>query len=98
VADGSLLVADTAVLSGRMRVDLGPVKAHSCLAASAAVRGLKPYVRTLVLPTQNLPAGAFVTQIFNTGVPNRVLFRVCNASAKSVDPPLGGWAYVVWRQ
>jgi hypothetical protein len=74
------------------------VKAHSCVAASAAVRGLKPYDRTLVLPTQNLPAGAFVTQVFNTGVPNRVLFRVCNATAKPLDPPLGGWAYVVWRQ
>jgi hypothetical protein len=98
VADGSLLLADTAVLSGQARVDLGRVKAHSCLAASAVVRGLKPYDRTLVLPTQNLPAGAFVTQVFNTGVPNRVLFRVCNATAKSLDPPLGGWAYVVWRQ
>jgi hypothetical protein len=98
VADGSLLLADTAVLSGQTRVDLGPVKARSCLAASAAVRGVKPYDRTLVLPTQNLPAGAFVTQIFNTGVPNRVLFRVCNATAKPLDPPLGGWAYVVWRQ
>jgi hypothetical protein len=61
------------------------------------VPGLKPYDRTLVLPTQNLPAGAFVTQIFNTGVRNRVLFRVCNATAKPLDPPLGGWAYVVWR-
>jgi hypothetical protein len=98
VADGSLLLADTAVLSGQTRVDVGPVKAHSCVAARAAVRGLKPYDRTLVLPTQNLPAGAFVTQIFNTGVPNRVLFRVCNVTAKPLDPPLGGWAYVVWRQ
>jgi hypothetical protein len=98
VADGSLLLADTAVLSGQTRVDLGRVKPHSCLAASAAVRGIRPYDRTLVLPTQNLPTGAFVTQIFNTGVPNRVLFRVCNATAKPLDPPLGGWAYVVWRQ
>lgn len=97
VADGSLLLADTAVLSGQTRVDVGRVKAHSCLAASAGVRGLKPYDRTLVLPTQNLPPGAFVTQVFNTGVPNRVLFRVCNATAKPLDPPLGGWAYVVWR-
>ena len=98
VADGSLLLTDTAVLSGQARVDIGPVKAHSCVAASAAVLGLKPYDRTLVLPTQNLPSGAFVTQVFNTGVPNRVLFRVCNATAKPLDPPLGGWAYVVWRQ
>jgi hypothetical protein len=98
VADGSLLLADTAVLSGQTRVDVGTVKAHSCVTARAAVRGLEPYDRTLVLPTQNLPAGAFVTQIFNTGVANRVLFRVCNATAKPLDPPLGGWAYVVWRQ
>jgi hypothetical protein len=98
VADGSLLLTDTAVLSGQTRVDIGRVKAHSCVAASAAVRGLKPYDRTLVLPTQNLPLGAFVTQLFNTGVQNRVLFRVCNATAKPLDPPLGGWAYVVWRQ
>ena len=54
--------------------------------------------RTLVLPTKNLPVGAFVTQIFNTGAPNRVLFHVCNATAKPLDPPLAVWAYVVWRQ
>ena len=98
VADGSLLLVDTAVLSGQTRIDVARVKPQSCVAASAAVRGLKPYDRTLVLPTQNLPLGAFVTQVFNTGVPNRVLFRVCNATAKPLDPPLGGWAYVVWRQ
>ena len=97
VADASLSLADTAVLSGQVKVDVGVVRAHSCLAAGAAVQGLKPYDRTLVLPTQNLPAGAFVTQIFNTGVRNRVLFRVCNATAKALDPPLGGWGYVVWR-
>jgi hypothetical protein len=39
--------------------------------------GPKPYDRTRVLPTQNLPAGAFVTQIFNTGEPeSRALPRV----------------------
>ena len=64
---------------------------------SADGSGVKPYDRTLVLPTQNLPIGAFVTQVFNTTVPNRVLFRVCNATTKPLDPPLGGWAYVVWR-
>jgi hypothetical protein len=98
VEDGSLRLADTAVLSGQVRVDLPSVKAHSCVASSAAVPGLKPFDRTLVLPTQNLPTGAFVTQVFNTGVPNRVLFRVCNATTTALDPPLGGWAYVVWRQ
>jgi hypothetical protein len=98
VADGSLRLADTAVLSGQVRVDLPSLKAHSCVSSSAALPGLKPYDRTLVLPTQNLPVGAFVTQIFNTGAPNRVLFRVCNSTTKALDPPLGGWAYVVWRQ
>jgi hypothetical protein len=97
IADGSLLLADTAVLSGQTRVDVGTVKAHACVAASATVPGVRPYDRTLVLPTQNLPAGAFVTPIFNTSLRNRVLFRVCNATAKPLDPPLGGWAYVVWR-
>ena len=58
---------------------------------------VKPYDRTLVLPTQNLPAGAFVTQVFNTNQRNRILFRICNATAKPLDPPLGAWAYVVWR-
>jgi hypothetical protein len=98
IADGSLRLADTAVLSGQVRVDLPALKAHSCISSSAAVQGLKPFDRTLVLPTQNLPVGAFVTQVFNTGVSNRVLFRVCNATTKPLDPPLGGWAYVVWRQ
>jgi hypothetical protein len=98
VEDGSLRLADTAVVSGQTRVDVPSVRAQSCVAASAAVPGVKPYDRTLVLPTQNLPAGIFVTQIFNTGAPNRVLFRVCNATAKPLDPPLGAWAYVVWRQ
>jgi hypothetical protein len=98
VADGSLLLTDTALLSGQVRVDAPSIAPHSCKALSAAVPGVKPYDRTLVLPTQNLPGAAFVTQVFNTGVPNRVLFRVCNAGAKALDPPLGGWAYVVWRQ
>jgi hypothetical protein len=58
---------------------------------------VKPHDRTLVLPTQNLPAGPFVTQVFNTNAPNRVLFRVCNATAKALDPPLGARAFLVWR-
>jgi hypothetical protein len=98
IEDGSLRLADTAVLSGQVRIDLPTIRGHSCVSSSAAVQGLKPYDRTLVLPTQNLPLGAFVTQVFNTGAPNRVLFRVCNATREPLDPPLGGWAYVVWRQ
>ena len=97
IADGSLRLADTATLSGQARVDLPPLGPHSCVASSAAAPGAKPYDRTLVLPTQNLPPGAFVTQVFNTGTPNRVLFRVCNATAKTIDPPLGAWAYLAWR-
>jgi hypothetical protein len=58
---------------------------------------VKPYDRTLVLPTQNLPPGLFVTQVLNTNLAGRVLFRLCNATAKALDAPLGAWAYVVWR-
>jgi hypothetical protein len=97
VKDGALLLADTAVLNGQVRVDAPSIAPRSCIAHSAAVPKVKPYDRTLVLPTQNLPAGAFVTQVFNTNQRNRILFRICNATAKAIDPPLGGWAYVVWR-
>jgi hypothetical protein len=97
VKDGTLRLADTAVLNGQVRVDAPSVPADSCIAQSAAVPKVKPYDRTLVLPTQNLPAGAFVTQVFNTNLRNRILFRICNATAKPLDPPLGAWAYVVWR-
>jgi hypothetical protein len=51
VEDGSLRLADTAVVSGQTRVDVPSVRAQSCVAASAAVPGVKPYDRTLVLPT-----------------------------------------------
>jgi hypothetical protein len=61
------------------------------------VQGVKPYDRTLVLPTQNLSPGLFVTQVFNTTSSGRILFRLCNATAKELDAPLGAWAYVVWR-
>ncbi|CAN5234069.1 hypothetical protein BH09ACT13_BH09ACT13_00300 [soil metagenome] len=98
VSDGSLRLADTAVLSGQVRVNSPLVAAHACVSLSGAVTGVKPYDRTLVLPTHNLSAGLFVTQIFNTNAAGRILFRVCNATAKALDPPLGGWAYVVWRQ
>jgi hypothetical protein len=97
VEDGSLLLADTAVSSAQVRVDAPSVPAHACLSQRAAVVGVRPYDRALVLPTQNLPAGLFVTQLFNTNTPNRVLFRVCNATTKALDPPLGAWAFVVWR-
>lgn len=97
VEDGSLLLADTAASSGQVRIDAPPVPAHACVSLKAAVVGVKPYDRTLVLPTQNLPAGLFVTQLFNTNTPNRALFRVCNVTPKALDPPLGAWAYVVWR-
>ena len=97
VKDGSLLLADTAVLGGQVRVNPPSVAAHACLSLSAPVRGVKPYDRTLVLPTQNLSSGLFVTQMFNTNAPDRVLFRVCNATAKALDAPAGAWAYVVWR-
>jgi hypothetical protein len=97
ITDGSLRLADTAVLSGQVRVDPPQIAAHACIAQSPVVVGVKPYDRTLVLPTQNLSSGLFVTQIFNTNAARRILFRVCNATAKPLDPPLGGWAYVVWR-
>lgn len=97
IDDRSLLLEDTAVLSGQVRVNPPQIAAHSCLSQRAPVSGLQPYDRTLVLPTQNLPSGLFVTQTFNTNTPGRILFRVCNATSKPLDPPLGGWAYVVWR-
>lgn len=97
IHDGSLLLGDTAVLEGQVRVNPPRIAAHACLSQSAPVSGLRPYDRALVLPTQNLPSGLFVTEIFNTNTPGRVLFRVCNATAKPLDAPLGGWAYVVWR-
>jgi hypothetical protein len=97
IDDGSLLLRDTAALSGQVRVNAPLVGASSCLSLQAAVPGVKPYDRTLVLPTQNLSPGLFVTPVFDTNVAGRILFRVCNATAKAVDPPLGAWAYVVWR-
>jgi hypothetical protein len=97
IADGSLLLADTAATSGQVRVDAPPIPGHACVSLKPAALGVKPYDRALVLPTPNLPAGLFVTQVFNTNSPNRLLFRVCNATAKALDPPLGAWAYVVWR-
>jgi hypothetical protein len=97
IADGSLRLADTAVLSGQVRVNPPQVAPHDCVSQSAIVVGVKAYDRALVLPTRNLPRGLFVTQIFNTTAPGRLLFRVCNATAKALDPSLGGWAYVVWR-
>jgi hypothetical protein len=97
IDDGSLQLGDTAVLSGQVRVNPPSVAAHSCVSQSAPVPGLKPYDRALVLPTQNLPLGLSVTEIFNTNIAGRVLVRICNATAKPLDPPLGGWAYVVWR-
>jgi hypothetical protein len=97
VKDGSLLLTDTTVLSRQVRVNPPSVPAHSCLASSAPAPGLKPYDRTLVLPTQNLPPGLFVTDVLNTNLAGRVLYRLCNATAKALDAPLGAWAYVVWR-
>ncbi len=97
IDDGSLLLADTAVLDGQVRVNLPLIAAHTCLSQSAAVAGVQAYDRTLVLPTRNLPTGLFVTPLFNTNAPGQLLFRVCNATAKPLDAPLGGWAYVVWR-
>jgi hypothetical protein len=97
IADGSLRLGDTAALSGQVRVDPPLVSAHSCRSQGARVPGVKAYDRTLVLPTRNLSPGLFVTQVFNTNATGRILFRVCNATGNAVDPPLGGWAYVVWR-
>jgi hypothetical protein len=97
VKDGSLRLVDTAVLTGQVRVDVPPVAAGSCSSLRATVPGIKPYDRAIVLPTQNLSVGLSVTPVFNTNLAGRLLFRVCNATAKPIDPPLGGWAYVVWR-
>lgn len=97
VRDRSLRLADTAVLSGQARIDAPAIRARACLSLRTTVPGVKPYDRALVLPTQNLPLGVSVTPIFNTNLAGRILFRVCNATAKAVDPPLGAWAYVVWR-
>ena len=97
IADGSLRLADTAVLSGQVRVDPPQIKAQSCVSLSSAVVGVKPYDRTIVLPTSNLSPGLFVTPVFNTNAAGKILFRICNATTKPLDAPLGGWAYVVWR-
>jgi hypothetical protein len=97
VKDGSLGLVDISLLSGQVRLDPRPVAASSCRQQAAPVPGVKPYDRTLVLPTENLPLGLFVTQVFNTTSPNRILFRVCNATGERLDAPQGAWAYVVWR-
>jgi hypothetical protein len=97
VKDGSLGLKDTAALTGQVRVDVPAVAAHSCLSLRTTVPGVKPYDRAILLPTQNLPLGVSVTPVFNTNLAGRILFRVCNATAKPVDAPLGAWAYVVWR-
>ena len=97
VLDGSLRLVDVAVLSGQARIDAPSVPAHACVSLRTTVPGVKPYDRVLLLPTQNLPLGVSVTPIFNTNLAGRILFRVCNATAKAINPPLGAWAYVVWR-
>lgn len=97
VKDGSLGLKDTAALSGQVRIDVPAVAAHSCVSLRSTVPGVKPYDRAILLPTQNLPLGVSVTPVFNTNLAGRILFRVCNATAKPVDAPLGAWAYVVWR-
>jgi hypothetical protein len=97
VKNGSLGLEDTAALSGQVRIDAPALDAHACLSLRATVPGVKPYDRAIVLPTQNLPLGVSVTPVFNTNLAGRILFRLCNASAKKVDAPLGAWAYVVWR-
>jgi hypothetical protein len=97
VKNGSLRLEDTAVLSGQVRIDAPALDAQACLSQRATVPGVKPYDRAIVLPTQNLPFGVSVTPVFNTNLAGRILFRLCNASAKKVDAPLGAWAYVVWR-
>ena len=97
VKNGSLRLEDTAVASGQVRIDAPALDAHACLSLRATVPGVKPYDRAIVLPTQNLPLGISVTPIFNTNLAGRILFRLCNASEKKVDAPLGAWAYVVWR-
>jgi hypothetical protein len=97
VKNGSLRLEDTAVLSGQVRIDAPTLDAHACLSLRATVPGVKPYDRAIVLPTQNLPLGVSVTPVFNTNLAGRILFRLCNASTKKVDAPLGAWAYVVWR-
>ena len=97
VKNGSLRLEDTAVLSGQVRIDAPALGAHACLSLRATVPGVKPYDRAIVLPTQNLPLGVSVTPVFNTNLAGRILFRLCNASEKKVDAPLGAWAYVVWR-
>jgi hypothetical protein len=97
IRDHSLRLTDTSVLSGQARIDAPSIAAHSCLSLRATVQGVKPYDRALLLPTQNLPVGVSVTPVFNTNLAGRILFRVCNATAKAIDPPLGAWAYVVWR-
>jgi hypothetical protein len=97
VKNGSLRLEDTAVLSGQVRIDAPALGPQSCLSLRATVPGVKPYDRAIVLPTQNLPLGVSVTPVFNTNLAGRILYRLCNASAKTVDAPLGAWAYVVWR-
>lgn len=97
VVDGGLSLEDTAALTGQVRIDAPAVPARSCLSLTAVVTGAKAYDRTLVLPTQNLPNGLFVTQLFNTKSANRIAFRLCNATGATLEPPLGAWAYVVWR-
>ena len=97
VVDGSLSLHDTAALTGQVRIDAPSIRAHSCLSLSAVVIGVKPYDRALVLPTQNLPRGLFVGQVLDTNSPGHVLFRLCNVTGAALDPPLGAWAYVVWR-
>ena len=92
VKNGSLGLEDTAALSGQVRIDAPALAPHACIPLRTAVPGVKLYDRAILLPTQNLPLGLSVTPVFNTNLAGRILFRVCNATAKRVDAPFGAWA------
>ena len=91
---GAFYLGGTWLGAGRIDTRRHALRTHPLRAESRLGSGTRALV---LLPTQNLPVGLSVTPIFNTNLAGRILFRVCNATGKAVDPPLGAWAYVVWR-
>jgi hypothetical protein len=85
------------VAKGSVVVDFPPVPASSCIKALVTIPELESDDGVVINPPGNLPLGLVVTPTADVNVDTLQDLRICNVTTTPLDPPNGGWTFVLFR-
>jgi len=97
VADHSLRIADSAVASGQVHINLPSIAAQSCINRPVSIAIRQPKDMLVLQPTRNIAEGLVLMPLFDVDEGPWFTIRVCNVTGSPVDSLEGAWGYAVYR-